>query len=420
MSYGDDTTVMSCSSLVGSRDTRRLGPPAGLKVLLPGIGVLVLVAAAVGRARSSTDGMPSTGGATFLVLLTAAFVCYAVASVVGERRSPSLPIVLVLGAAIQLAPLAGPLLLSSDAHSYAAYGRIDVALGGNPYVDPPAAFPSDRVTAAVAGGWRETPSVYGPVFAAVSAVVARIAGGDPKPAVRLYRVTAAAAMLALIGLAALLAERPARAAAFVGWNPLLAVHFAGGGHNDAIMMVLVLAGLAAGRRRPSAGGACWAAAAAIKWVPLPLYALWAVAASRRGAKTGLSGLVAAAGVIVAFATWRYGLDWTRVVTPLVRTAGEQSRYSLARRLEAVGLPDGVSTVAVVTIAVTGGLFLLRAALSGRARLGLAAGLLLVVTPWLLPWYAVWPVALAATERERNSRVLALVLSAYLLPARIGL
>ena len=179
--------------------------------------MLVLMAAAVGRARPSTDGMPSTGGATFLVLLTAAFVCYALASVAGERRSPSLPIVLVLGAAIQLAPLAGPLLLSSDAHSYAAYGRIDVALDGNPYVDPPASFPSDRVTAAVAGGWRETASVYGPVFAALSGAVAGVAGSDPESAVRLYRVSAAAAMLALMGLAALLARRPARAAAFVGW-----------------------------------------------------------------------------------------------------------------------------------------------------------------------------------------------------------
>ena len=406
--------------LLRCRGPNPVGPFIGLKVLLPGIGVLLLVAVAVARARSSSDGMPSRGGATFLVLLIAAFLCYAIASVVGEERSPSLPIVLLLGAAIQLAPLAGPLLLSSDAHSYAAYGRIDVALGANPYIDPPAAFPSDRVTAAVAGGWRETPSVYGPVFAAVSALVARIAGGDPEPAVRLYRLTAAAAMLALIGLAALLAERPARAAAFVGWNPLLAVHFAGGGHNDVIMMALVLAGLAAGRRRPRGGGACWAAAAAVKWVPLPLYALREIAAFRRGEKTGLLGFVGTASVIAAFASWRYGLDWTRVVTPLFRAAGEQSRYSLARRLEDVGIPPLASTAVVLAIALSGGVVLVRAALSGRARLGLAAGLLLVVTPWLLPWYAVWPVALAATERERSSRLLALVLSAYLLPARIGL
>ena len=410
---------MTSIPLVVSRDRRRLGPVAGIKVLVLGAAVFVLVVGAVLGARSSTGVMPSRGGATFLVLLTAAFLCYATASVAGERSSPSLPAVLLLGAAIQVVPLAGPLLISSDAHSYAAYGRIDVALGANPYSDPPAAFPSDRVTAAVAGGWRDTPSVYGPVFAAFSAAVARLAGGDPAPAVRLYRVSAATAMLALMVLAALLAQQPARAAAFVGWNPLLAVHFAGGGHNDVIMMVLVLAGLAVGRRRPGVGGAYWAAAAAIKWVPLPLYALWGVAACRRREKTGLLGFLGAASVIAAFATWRYGLGWTRVATPLVRAAGEQSRYSLARRLEEVGVPPPVATTVILSIAAFGGVVLVRAALSGRARLGLAAGLILLVAPWLLPWYAVWPVALAAPENERSSRVLALMLSAYLLPARIG-
>lgn len=412
---------MTSGPFVVSRATRRVGPPARLMVLLSGLGVLVLVVAAVRHARSPTGGMPSTGGASFLLLLAAAFVCYAVASVVGERCSPSLPlvVVLVLGAAIQLAPLAGPLLISSDAYSYAAYGRVDAALDGNPYVDPPASFPSDGVTSSVAGGWRETPSVYGPVFAVGSAAVASLAGGDPEFAVWLYRVAAASAMLTLMGLAALLAGQPARAAAFVGWNPLLAVHFAGGGHNDAIMMVLVLLGLAVGRLRPAGGGACWAAAAAIKWVPVPLYALWAVAASRRGERAGLVGFAGMVGGIAALATWRYGLDWTRVVTPLAHAAGAQSRYSLGRRLGDLGVSPLVSTAVALAIAITGGIVIARAALTGRARLGLAAGLLLVVTPWLLPWYAVWPVSLAAIERERTSRVLALALCAYLLPARIG-
>jgi hypothetical protein len=41
--------------------------------------------------------------------------------------------------------------------------------------------------------------------------------------------------------------------------------------------------------------------------------------------------------------------------------------------------------------------------------------LLVATPWLVPWYAVWPVSLAAFEDDDPlARGLALVLSAYLL------
>jgi hypothetical protein len=57
---------------------------------------------------------------------------------------------------------------------------------------------------------------------------------------------------------------------------------------------------------------------------------------------------------------------------------------------------------------------LREASLGRARLALTAGLLLVTTSWLLPWYAVWAVPLAAVEEDRAARWLALGMSAYLL------
>jgi hypothetical protein len=60
------------------------------------------------------------------------------------------------------------------------------------------------------------------------------------------------------------------------------------------------------------------------------------------------------------------------------------------------------------------LWLLREAWRGRARLALTAGLLLVATSFLRPWYAVWAVPLAAVEEDRLARLLALGLSAYLL------
>jgi hypothetical protein len=45
---------------------------------------------------------------------------------------------------------------------------------------------------------------------------------------------------------------------------------------------------------------------------------------------------------------------------------------------------------------------------------LAAGLLVVAAPWLVPWYAVWTVPLVAIEEDRVGQALALALSAYLL------
>ena len=90
-----------------------------------------------------------------------------------------------------------------------------------------------------------------------------------------------------------LAAAPSFACAFVGWNPLLALHFAGGGHNDALdggarAGRAGARGLAAGGRWP---GAAWALAVLVKWVPLlflPLRALEARATGRRLAHRGFA------------------------------------------------------------------------------------------------------------------------------------
>jgi hypothetical protein len=53
-------------------------------------------------------------------------------------------------------------------------------------------------------------------------------------------------------------------------------------------------------------------------------------------------------------------------------------------------------------------------------MALASMLVLVATPWLLPWYAAWVVPLAAVEEDRLVWVLALAFCAYILPDGIPL
>jgi hypothetical protein len=65
-------------------------------------------------------------------------------------------------------------------------------------------------------------------------------------------------------------------------------------------------------------------------------------------------------------------------------------------------------------------WLLLEAWRGRARLALCAGFLLLTTSWLVPWYAVWVVPLAAIEDDRAARLLAVGLSAYLLRGAVPL
>jgi len=354
----------------------------------------------------------------FLGCLAGAFALYLVALwLVGGAR-PSLAAVGVLAAAIQLLPLAAPLLLSTDAWAYWQYGEIAEA-GGNPYRDPPSEFPDNPAYEHAGFAWRDTTSVYGPAFTLGSEGVARVVDSSADAAAWTFKVLAALGMLALTILAARLARDRVAAAALVGWNPLFAIHFAGGGHNDSVMLALVLGALvlaAAGRR--GLAGAAWAVSILVKWIPIVFFALRAVEARKAGRRVGHLGFALAAATIAALALWRYGLDWLRAFGPLARNAEEQTSYSLPGRLEQLGLPH-VLTLVLAGLVLAGGLvWLAREASRGRVRLGRAGCLLLATTPWLTPWYAVWALPLAAAEGDRRAQLVALGFCAYLLPQTI--
>ena len=348
----------------------------------------------------------------FLLLLSVAFLAYAAGAWLVRRASPALMAVAAIACAMQLAPLAAPLLLSTDAWTYWDYGRIAAVHDANPYQHPPSHFPGDPAYPYVGVAWRGTTSVYGPAFTLASEPLARVAGTSADAAAWIYKSLAAVAMLAIAFLAARLSRRPAFAWAVVGWNPVLAIHFAGGGHNDATMIALVAAALAlalAGRR--NAAGVAWALAVLVKWVPLlllPLRWLEARATRRPVAHLGF-GLTAA--VVALAATLAYGLAWLGVLWPLADNASRETRYALPHRL---GLPTWLFVLAFAAAYVA----LVRAALRGRARLGLALALLLLATPYLAVWYLVWALPLAAAEDDRPAQLLSLALCAYLLPQTI--
>ena len=101
--------------------------------------------------------------------------------------------------------------------------------GANPYVQTPSDFPLDPAFPYVGEKWRDTTSVYGPAFTLASEPLALADGESADAAAWIYKTLAAVALLAATGLAAFLARgRRAFACAFVGWNPLLAVHMAAG------------------------------------------------------------------------------------------------------------------------------------------------------------------------------------------------
>ena len=392
-----------------------------------GAALAVLVAAAAllawgdgAPSRAVAGGLQGVEGSAwpFLGLLIAAYAVYALGLAV-VRRGATRRCAVAVAVVVQLSPLAAPLLLSTDAWSYWSYGWI-ARSGESPYDVVPADDPANPALPAMGADWRDTTSVYGPVFTLVSEPVALVAGDDADVAAWAFKALAAAAVLAATLLAARLARRPPLAAAYVGWNPLLAIHAAGGGHNDALVGALLLAALALeGARRTRLAGVVWAAAILVKWVPAPLLALRLVSPSveRRGR---LAAAVAVSlALLAALTTWRYGTSWLGAAAPLVENAARETSYAVPARLEQLGMPDRLALTAAALALAVGAAVLVRQARRGAPRLGSAACVLLLTTPYLAVWYLAWAVPLAgADDDDRFARGCLLALGAYLLPQAV--
>jgi hypothetical protein len=391
-----------------------------------GVLVLLAVGVAAGHPAASPLSPDHRGGDAgwswlFLGALAGAFALYGAGSLLLARRRAQLVAVAALAVVIQAVPLAGPVLLSTDAYTYWARARVSAVHGANPYATPPSAYPGDPALERMGQSWRDRPTGYGPAFTLLSEGHAAAVGDSASAAAWTYRVAAFVSMLAVTGLATVLARNRPFAAAFVGWNPLLAVHFAGGGHNDATMMALVLGALLLGDRgRPAAAGVTWAVAILIKWVPIVLLPLRYLEARRTGRRISHLGLAAAAATVAAVASWRYGPEWLRSFGNFSGQLGRTTSTSLARWLTAAGLSETMAIAVLAGAFAFAYLWLLREAWRGRARLALCMGLLVATTPWLPAWYTVWTVPLAATEDDRVARGLAFALSAYLLRSAVPL
>ena len=354
--------------------------------------------------------LPST---VFLTAACCAFVIYVGALFVLRARGMHLVVVCAIAAAIQLVPLVGPLVISRDVYAYWAYGRLAAVHHVNPYTVSPEQYRNDPASKAMAAGWRSSKSVYGPVFSAASAGLAAGGGDSPKTQAVAYRVAGAVGMLTLTALAALVAPLPAFAAAFVGWNPLLAVDFAGGGHNDVWMMAFVLGALALAARRTRLAGVSFAVAGGLKWIVLGVLPLKLLSVNRRQALLMTLGFLVTSAAVAGIAFFFFGTAW---LTTLGTFAHRRSDWAIPSRLQQAGLPRWLAFVPLLVLLP----LLVRSARAGRPRLGLASLGLLVATPWLLPWYAAWAVPLAAVEEDRLAWVLSLAFCAYILPDGIPL
>lgn len=309
--------------------------------------------------------------------------------------------------AVQAVTLATPLLLSRDVYHYWSQGRIVAVHHANPYVSTPADYPHDPATPHVAEVWRDKPAPYGPVWEVAGSVAAPFTSA--RAAAYVFRAVAVIALLASVALVAV-RTRSARAVAILGWNPLLALHFGGGGHSDAVMMLLVLGAVAAGTTAKA--GVLWPVASAIKpFAPVLLPLELAQRRLQMGRRWWLA-LVGTSLAIAVIATAAFGTHWIRSVTTGAR---ETSPVGGVHWLTEAGLRHRYAVLLGGLVFVAIYLVLLRIAWkTGRARFSLAASALCLTSSLLRPWYTLWPVALAALEDDLVAALVAYALTGYLL------
>jgi len=243
----------------------------------------------------------------------------------------------VLGAGAGAAVFMGVLLcaramFSSDVYAYSYYGRLLGVYGVDAHAAAPARTLADPF---LMHGWYQfVPSVYGPVWTLISAVVTWMGGGHVGLTLLLFRGFEVGAVLVSAGMIWVILEKLRPEVAAFGtmmflWNPLVVLESALGGHNDACMMALALAAVWLHLRGWKVGAVvALTLSALVKVVTWPLAPLYVVMVLRERAEVkerawflARAGLGVAVAVFLSMGMARMGHGGL-----VTRTAGSAGFY----------------------------------------------------------------------------------------------
>jgi hypothetical protein len=357
-----------------------------------------------------------------IVALTLMFLSYALA--LGASKQLSRRAVLISIAALNALVLIAPPLLSSDLFSYIAYGRLGATYGINPYLHGPNLISYDPLYQWIGAQWTHTPTVYGPLFTALSYP---LAGLGIAANVFAYKGIAALSVLAIVVLvwrsARLRNMDPIKAVALVGLNPVIVVYGVGGGHNDMLMLAILVAAIyVLLRQRDGTGGAMIIAATAVKLTAgmlLP-FAI-AAGAGRRVASSDsarlITGAIVAAIAFGVLGLVMFGSGPLHLLGTLQGIQGGGGIHSIPGFiLGALGLSRfnaALGTVLHIAYAISL-VYLIRRVWRGELDWITAAGWavvgLLISAGLLMPWYIAWLIPLAALSSDRRLWLTAIALT----------
>jgi hypothetical protein len=328
--------------------------------------------------------------------------------------------------------LAPPMALT-DIFNYINYGRMEIVHHLNPYTTYPILEPHSDPSYALSN-WHELLSPYGPLFTLLTFALVPLGVAGSFWAIKaILMATSLGTILLVWKCARMLDLDPVRAIVFVGCNPIVIVWGLGGDHNDFLLVFSIVLGfylLLRARAQQHSGaaeigaGVAFVAATALKasgGVLIPIVLAGLLKAPRRLVNV-LIGMIAAGAVLGVASLIAFGLH-----IPDLSTQSELVTSESVPNLIGLALGAGGETETLHTL-LTGllGLSVLGCcamAFSRRDSItasitasGWATVALLVTLGWVLPWYILWLLPLAALSRSRRLRTTALVLGAYLIIA----
>ncbi len=359
--------------------------------------------------RLITD--PQTLGLAFSGVMVVMLVAYAV--VLAAVRSLSMRAIVIAVVAANLILLLSPPMQLTDLFNYLGYARLGALHHLNPYThtirqelfDPVYGFSS----------WHNLRSPYGPLFLAFTYPLALVSLPIAYWAVKLATVALALVFVALIAqIARQLGRDPRFPVAFVALNPIFLIYAVEGFHNDFFMLAPMLGAVSLVlARRYRAAGAVLMLAVAVKFTAILLLPFLLVAAHTRQRRVQvLIGAAISAVPLIALDLALFGFTLPNLSQQSTLLTGFSLTNVFGLLLGVGGTPALLKLAAVGVVLVVAYQYYRNRDWIGGA--GWSTLALIASLSWLMPWYVVWLLPLAALGSSVRLRKLAAALTVYLL------
>jgi alpha-1,6-mannosyltransferase len=345
------------------------------------------------------------------VVLVVMLVAYA--ALLASVRTLSMRAIVITIVALHVILLFSPPQQLTDLFNYLGYARLGGLHHLNPYTHPIASEMHDPVYRF--STWHHLLSPYGPLFTALTYPLAWLSLPVAYWTVKVITVLLSLTFIALVAQCArALGRDPRFAVLFVAANPIFLMYAIPGFHNDFFMLVPSTAAVAflLSHRDRSAGAALMVAIAVKFTAGLLLPFLLIAARPNIRRRRIIEGCVIAGIPLLAMSLALFGLS----LPNLSDQATLLTNWSVPNLFGLVigigGGTPGLLRVLNVAVVLTVAL-LVRQRRDWLAGAGWATFALIVSLAWLVPWYLVWLLPLAALSTHVRLRQAALALTVFL-------